>query len=87
MTTGTTVTSNKNTVIIPGNFYHENHSVYLAQLTKHGLQLNQDYTWQYCPNAIAKCTDELRGASLLSHTEIMFTDAKWAMYFALKWAK
>ena len=78
---------NHDTVIIEGKFYHDNHSAYLAQLVAHGLQKNQDYTWQYLPRGHQPGVNAESPILLQnSHTEITFADAKWAVYFALKWS-
>jgi hypothetical protein len=80
------VNINHDTVIIEGKFYRDNHNVFLAQLAAHGLQANRDYTWRYLPSGMQTCVNTESPILLQnSHTKITFTDAKWAVYFRLKW--
>jgi hypothetical protein len=78
-------------VIIPGNHYHGRVSEKLAELSAHGLKLDQDYAWAYYPRHDTSWWDSDSGTGSWAdvspaHTCVTFVDPKWATYFGLKWA-
>ena len=85
------VTADNCTVVIQGNHYHGRVSERLAELSSHGLKLDQDYTWAYYPRRDDRLWDSdgllnTWTEATPAHTLVTFVDPKWATYFGLKWA-
>lgn len=60
----------------------------LQQLKDHGLVMNRDYVWRYCPSDSQSWDDEFNlKATFSSCTQIMFTDAAQATFYQLKWTQ
>jgi hypothetical protein len=77
-----------NVVIIPGNHFHSDHGAQLKEIQNHGLVVNRDYTWCYYPAQVGRWVyhdEDVVWESNSARSEITFADARWAMYFVLKW--